>query len=582
MEDGIDLGVALDGFRILISAAVQNRRLSFVLGVFDFGTRALISAESALVGRLKTLKGKGFSGKFSLAQQIPVVRPFRAQKLHSRTSVSNYVACVFGAENGRVSLGSLTRDGLRVTEVRRFLNEPVQQKKELHWNIPYLYQEMMEALRTLGISDEPMDSIGCSSWGGDYMLFDDQGSLMSPIYTFGDSRTDGIMQKVLSRITAPALFQETGIQEAPANTLFQLVAESGRRLRNASHLLPIGDGFNCLLTGVPRVEMSLASATQLFNPVTGAWSMRLLEQLRLDPRMFPKLVSAGTKLGPLREDLEKQTALSGVQVIAACSSKTAASIAGLPIGGDESWAFLRPGPYTLIGTETNKLALDESAHSLGFTNQVGCGGSVYLHKHAPGLWILDECQKFWRTKDRDVEPDYLSHIATSAPPFASIIDPMDPRFMVPGDMPLKIQAFCQETGQEVPRKPGPVYRCILESLALMYRRTLTQLEQLSGRPMTRICLFGDSANSLLAHFTANALHIPAVVFTADSSAIGNVLMQALAMGHIRSLNEGRELVRRSFKTHTILPHATLWNEAYARFMHYSEESAKERTANTAN
>jgi len=496
--------------------------------------------------------------------------------------VSNYVACVFGAEYGRISLGSLTRDGLRVTEVRRFPNEPVPQKKELHWNIPYLYQEMMEALRTLGISDEPMDSVSCSSWGGDYMLFDNSGSLMSPIYTFGDSRTDGIMQKVLSKFPGSALFEETGIQEAPANTLFQLVAENSRRLRSASHLLPIGDGFNCLLTGIPRVEMSLASATQLFNPVTGAWSMRLLEHFRFDPRMFPGLVTAGTKLGPLREDLEKQTTLSGAQVVAACSSKTAASIAGLPLGGSESWAFLRPGPYTLIGTEIKKPVLDESAHALGFTNQVGCAGSVYLHRHAPGLWILDECQKFWRTKDRDVDSDYLSHLATSAPPFASIIDPMDPRFLVPGDMPLKIQAFCQETGQEVPRKPGPVFRCILESLALMYRRTLGQIERLTGRPITRICLFGVSANSLLAHFTANALHIPAVIFSADSSAIGNVLMQSLAMGHIKSLNDGRELVRQSFKTHTILPHTTLWNEAYARFMNYSEEAAKDRTANNAN
>jgi len=497
--------------------------------------------------------------------------------------VSNYVACVFGAENARISLGSIARDGLlRVTEVRRFSNEPIQEKKELHWNIPYLYQEMMEGLRTLGISDEPMDSVSCSSWGGDYMLFDNGGSLMSPIYTFGDSRTDGIMQKVLSKFPGSALFEETGIQEAPANTLFQLVAENSRRLRSASHLLPIGDGFNCLLTGVPRVEMSLASATQLLNPATGTWSMRLLEQFRLDPRMFPGLVTAGTKLGPLREDLEKQTSLSGVQVVAACSSKTAASIAGLPIGGNECWAFLRPGPYTLIGAETNKLALNASAHASGFTNQVGCGGSVYLHKHAPGMWILDECQKFWRAKDRDVDTDYLSHLATSAPPFASIIDPMDPRFLVPGDMPLKIQAFCQETGQEVPRKPGPVYRCILESLALMNRRTLAQIEQLTGRPITRICLFGDSANSLLAHFTANALHIPAVIFSADSTAIGNVLMQSLAMGHIKSLNDGRELVRRSFKTHTILPHATLWNEAYSRFIHFAEESAKDRATGSAN
>jgi rhamnulokinase len=502
--------------------------------------------------------------------------------LHALTAVSNYVACVFGAENGHVSLGSLTRDGLRLTEVRRFPNEPVQQKKEMHWNIPYLYEELMEALKTLGISEEPMDSLSCSSWGGDYMLFDEQGALMSPSYTYGDSRTEGLLNKVLSRMPAPMLFQETGIQEAPSNTLVQLMAESSRRLKGASHLLPIGDGFNCLLTGVPRVEMSLASATQLFNPVTNSWSMRLLEDFRFPPHMFPELVAGGTKLGPLREELESHTGLTGMQVVAGSSSKMAASITGLPIGDGETWAFLRPGLYTLLGTETSKPVLNESAHSQGYTNQVGCSGSVYLHKHAPGMWILDECQRFWREKDRDVETDYLTHLATSAPPFASLIDPMDPRFLVPGDMPLKIQAFCQETGQEIPRKPGPVYRCILESLALMYRRSLFQLEQLTGKPMTRICLFGSSANSLLAHFTANALQIPAVVFSADSAAIGNVLTQALAMGQIKTLKEGREVVRRSFKAHTILPHSTLWNAAYARFTKYSEEPATEHEAKAGN
>jgi len=492
--------------------------------------------------------------------------------------VGNYVACVFGAQTGHVSLGSLTSDGLRVTEVRRFSNEPVQEKKELHWNIPYLYEEMMEALKTLGISDEPMNSLSCSSWGGDYMLFDEKGALMSPSYAYGDARTDGVLNKVLSKIPAPMLFQETGIQETPATTLIQLVAENSRRLRGVGHLLPIGDGFNCLLTGVPRVEMSLASSTQLFNPINNAWSMRLLEDFRLHPRMFPELVPAGTKLGPLRQDLEEQTGLTGLQVVAACSSKMAASIAGLPIGNGETWAFLRPGPYTLIGTETPKPFLDETVHSQGYTNQVGCAGSICLHKHVPGMWILEECQRYWHIKDREVESEHLAHLATSAPPFASIFDPMDPRFLVPGDMPVKIQAFCQETGQEVPRKPGPIYRCILESLALMYRRSLFQLGQLTGQPITRICLFGSSANSLLAHFTANALQVPAVVFSADSSAIGNVLMQALAMGQIKSLNQGRELVRQSFKAHTILPHSALWNAAYARFTKYAEETAEGRSA----
>jgi sugar (pentulose or hexulose) kinase len=181
-----------------------------------------------------------------------------------------------------------------------------------------------------------------------------------------------------------------------------------------------------------------------------------------------------------------------------------------------------------------------------------------------GLWILEECKRFWKEKDRELYDDMLTHLAIAASPFESLIDPADPRFLTPGDMPLKVQAFCRETNQAVPRKPGPILRCVLESLALQYRKTLQELEGLTGRKFTRLFLLNGSSTNLLFHFIANAMQIPLVIAPAETTAIGNVIVQALAQGHIDSLEHAHELVRQSFKTETITPHAAVWNAAYDR------------------
>lgn len=461
-------------------------------------------------------------------------------------------------------MGALNKGSLTVSEVRRFQNTPIQEKDSLQWNIPHLYHETLDGLRAVGGFEEAIDSISCDSWAADYLLFESDDTLIAPTYHHSDLRTSDGMQKVLSKINRDALYQETGVCPVPANTLFQLAAERHRRLNRARHLLPVADAFNFLLSGVPRCEISQASTTQLYNPVSKTWSNRLLRVLDLPAELMPPLVPAGTELGPLRPEIAKTTGLEDTLVVASCSHEMAATLAGLPISPGESSAYLQLGSWTVMGTELPDPIITETSRALNFTNEAGYGGSVRLSKQTVGLWILDECRRFWKERDREIDDSLLTHLAGSAPPFDSLINPADPRFLVPGDMPLKIQAFCRETNQPVPRKPGPIIRCVLESLALQYRKTLREIENLTGCQIARLYLLGGSASALLNHFIANAVRRPLVVAPAESTAIGNVLVQALALGHLESLEQAREVVRNSFKTETLIPYATAWDTAYDR------------------
>jgi rhamnulokinase len=475
-----------------------------------------------------------------------------------------YVAADLCGEVARVMLGTLQKEKLTLSEVRRFPNQPVKEKDSIHWDIPHLYRELLAGLRELSVYEEPVDSISCHSWAADYLLFAPDGSLMTPTFHHSDPRNLVGMNEVLSKVPWETIYDETGVHRLPINTLFQLAAEKSRRLKKAGHLLPVADGFNYLLSGVPRAEMSLASATQLYNPIFGTWSEQLLKALKLRPEIFPELVPAGTKLGPLRPAIVKETLLEEAQVIASCSNDLAAALAGLPVTPGENWAFLRTGTWTTMGTQLIGPIISDDSRNLNFTNETGCGGSTNFYKQVVGLWILDECRRYWKEKDRELDGDVLKHLATSSPPFESLINPNDPRFLTPGDMPLKIQAFCKETGQEVPRKPGPILRCVLESLALTYRKTLEEIENLTGRQFTRLYVIGGSEDNLLFHFTANALQIPVTIAPANVASIGNVIVQAIALRHIQTLDHARDIVRNCFKTETITPHAAVWNQAYDR------------------
>lgn len=482
-----------------------------------------------------------------------------------------YLAFDLGAESGRLIKGVLDRGRLSVQELHRFLNTPIQKNGSLCWDVENLFQEMMIGLGKAADNEDPISSISCDAWGLDYLLFDANGNVMSPSYHYRDERTTAAAKAVLKRISWETIFDQTGIQYMPINTLFQLAAEPDKRLRKAGQMLTIGDGFNFLLSGVARVDQSSASTTQLYNPRTEGWADDLIADLGFPRSLFPDIVPCGTKLGPLRADIVKQSGLEHedideIEVVTSCSHDTAAAVAAVPATGRD-WAFLSSGTWSLLGTETPVPFMTSVCRDLNFTNEIGYGGSVRVLKNIVGLWIVQECRREWARKEQDYDYAMLGHLAASADPFVYLINPEDPRFLTPGDMPDKIKAFCKETGQRAPKKPGEFIRCVLESLALLYRRTLHQLEECTGRKFERLHIVGGgSQNSVLNHFTANAVQIPVVVGPVEATAIGNVLVQAITLGHISSLEEARKIVRDSFPIQTIQPReAAVWEAGAERF-----------------
>src|SRR5438876_797151 len=422
-----------------------------------------------------------------------------------------YIACDLGAETGRVMEATLNNGQLMMSEIQRFPNQPIQDKGSLYWDIPHLFQEVLNGLRKVAEREDPISSVSCDSWGVDYMLFGSDDALITPTYHYRDPRSQAGMKEVLSKVPWDTIYGETGIQKMPINTLFQLGAEKSRRLANAQRMLSVADGFNYLLSGIAKFEVSMASTTQLYNPIAKGWSDRLINAVRLPFKLFPEIVRSGTVLGPLRPDVARQTGLEDVQVVASLSHDTGAAVAALPVSGRD-WAFLSSGTWSLMGVESPDPIINDTSRELNFTNEIGYGGSVRLLKNVAGLWIVQECRRYWAEKEEDLDYDVMTHLAASSPPFESLINPSDPRFLEPGDMPPKIQAFCKETRQTVPRKPGPTVRCVLESLALLYRKTLRDVEKITGRKIERLHIVGGGTrNSLLNHFTANALQIPVII-----------------------------------------------------------------------
>jgi rhamnulokinase len=477
----------------------------------------------------------------------------------------SYLAIDLGAESGRVMLGTLSESRLSLDELHRFPNAPLHVADSLCWDIPALLDGVKAGLRKAADLKVAVASISTDSWGIDYVLLDEHGAILEPTFHYRDARTARGVERVRSLVPWPEVFAETGIQFLPMNTLYQLAAEPPERLSRARQLLLVGDAINYFLCGVARAEESLASTTQLYNPQTGDWSLRLLRAVQLPREIFPAIVPSGTKLGTLKPELARETGLDIAEVIAGCSHDTGAAVAAIPAQGGD-WAYISSGTWSLMGAELSSPLLTEQCREFNFTNEIGFGRSIRLLKNIVGLWIVQECRREWARAGTDLDYATMMRLAGEAPPFVSLIHADDPRFLAPGDMPAKIDAFCRETKQPMPDTPGATIRCVLESLALLYGRTLRQLEQLTGRSIQRLHIVGGgSKNKLLSQFTAHALGIPVLAGPVEATALGNVLVQAIARGDLPSLGTARELVAQSFAVTAYEPGDTaVWDAAGQR------------------
>ena len=479
---------------------------------------------------------------------------------------THHLAIDLGAESGRLMLGTLNDGLLSLKEVHRFPTGAVRQGDSLHWDMSRLFEEVRHGLRAAGRLGLPIRSISTDSWGVDYLLYGPGEVLLEPTFHYRDPRTALGVQAAHACIPWPEIFAISGIQFMPLNTLYQLAAEDTARFANASRLLMVGDGFNAFLSGVAKAEVTLASTTMLYDPRHRKWSDLLLERLNIPARLFPEIVPAGTVLGPLLPQWCQESGLVDVQVVASCSHDTAAAVAGVPSTG-KGWAYLSSGTWSLMGVELDEPNLGDTARELNFTNEIGLGNTVRFLKNISGLWLVQECRRSWASSGEEADYSSLAHLAAEAPPFVSLIQPTDPCFLAPDRMPERIAAHCQRIGEPEPKGIGPTVRCILESLALLYRRTRDQLESITGTRIERLHIVGGgSQNALLNQFTADALQIPVLAGPVEATAAGNLLTQAYALGLLPSVDAMRSVVRQSFDVQRFEPGPKdLWDAAYARF-----------------
>jgi rhamnulokinase len=483
-----------------------------------------------------------------------------------------YLAFDFGAESGRAVLGRLRSGRLTMEEIHRFPNEPVRYNGEYHWDVARLWLEMQRTLALVASKETTqLDGIGVDAWGVDYALLGEEGALLENPYQYRDSRTDGVMDRVFSIISADEIFERTGIQFMQINTLFQLYAghlKTPRLFDAARTFLTIPDLFNFWMTGEAACEYTIASTTQFSDPRTRGWASDLLDKLGLPSRILPRLIPPGTPIGPLREDVREQVRISKAPVIAPACHDTASAVAAVESAGES--AYISSGTWSLLGTEVAEPVITPEAQRLNFTNEGGVCGTFRLLKNITGLWLLQCCRRAWQSSGQDSSYADLAESARSRPAFRSLVDPDHGSFLRPGNMPEAIARFCESTDQPVPADPPAFTRAVLESLALKYRITLELLERLSGKTFSEIHLVGGGAhNTLLNQFTADATGRRIVAGPIEATALGNIGVQMLATGGANSLAEVRRLIAESFPAQVFEPREPeKWQPALERFRQY--------------
>ncbi|TDD49045.1 rhamnulokinase [Nonomuraea terrae] len=442
---------------------------------------------------------------------------------------SRFAAVDLGASSGRVMLADLS-DGLTLTEVHRFPNGPVRAADRLYWDVLGLYREILAGLRDAG----PVSSVGVDSWAVDYGLLDESGALLGNPVHYRDDRTRGVAEQVAATVGAETLYDVSGLQVLPFNTVYQLLAD---RLDGAAAMVLIPDLIGYWLTGELGAEVTNASTTGLLDVRTRSWALPLIERLGLPSGIFPPLRQPGESVGGMRRHVAAEIGWSA-PVRAVGSHDTASAVAAVPATGS-SFAYISCGTWSLAGVELPEPVLTPESRAANFTNEAGIDGTVRYLRNVMGLWLLQECLRAWPGSD-------LAELLAAAErerPFAAVVNPDEPVFLPPGDMPARIAAECRRTGQRPPASPAAYVRCVLESLALGHRRAVRQAMELSGRKVEVVHLVGGgSRNELLCRLTADACGLPVVAGPAEATALGNVLVQARAAGLVSDLAEMRALV----------------------------------------
>lgn len=474
----------------------------------------------------------------------------------------SYIAVDVGASSGRLVVGHFDGERLRLEEIHRFENGPVEAGDHLHWDLLSQWAQICRGLRAAGAKfGDRVASVGVDTWGVDYALLGPGDELLGNPYHYRDSRTNGMMEKAIAILGREKIFRRTGVQFMPFNTLYQLLATKlGRSqlMDIAETMLMMPDVFHWLLSGVKCNEMTEASTTQFYNPVERDWAWNLLSELALPSFFLGRIVQPGTKLGPLRDRLAAETGLTSASVVLPGSHDTASAVMAVPaagrIGVTPNWCYISLGTWALMGVESPQPVLSDAVMRYNFTNEGGVGGTTRLLKNISGLWLVQECRRVWNSNGENLDWEAINQLAAAAPPSPALIDPDAPEFLAPTNMPEAICDHCRKKGQPVPSDKGAIIRCVLESLAHKFRETLYKCEELVGGKLETIHIVGGGTqNKLLCQMTADACGRRVLAGPVEATAIGNIMMQAVGLRDVASIAQAREIIRRSFAVEEYLP-----------------------------
>ncbi len=482
------------------------------------------------------------------------------------------LAIDLGASSGRGIVGHFDGKKISLEEIHRFDNNVVNIGGSLYWDTLALFTEIKNALRICALGDnKDIASVAIDTWGVDYGLLDKAGKLMENPYCYRDPRTTkGIMDEVFAALGKKELYGRTGTQFMNFNTLFQLACHAKERpyvFENAESMLFVPDLLKYFLTGVKQTEYTIASTSQMLDAKERKWATDLIEKLGIPTRILGDIVQPGTKCGKLLPHILEEVGDIKADVVAAASHDTASAVISVPAKNDD-FVYISSGTWSLMGREIPEPITNDKAFGYNITNEGGAERKIRFLKNIMGLWIEQESRRQWAREGEKLSFNELSDMAMASKPLQCIIDPNDLSFQTPGNMPKRIAEYCKKTGQHVPENKGETVRCIFDSLALCYRRTVEELDDMTGRKAPFINIVGGGTKEVpLSKLTASACARPVFAGPVEATVLGNLSVQAIAHGEIKDIAEARSVIADSFEINCYEPENTgMWDEGYERYL----------------
>lgn len=480
----------------------------------------------------------------------------------------NFFAVDLGATSGRTILGSIVDGKLEQRELTRFPNHIIETGGHFFWDIFALYHEVIRGLKVVSAEGIGIASIGIDTWGVDFVFIGKDGGVLRNPYCYRDPHTDGAMEAYFKQVPKERVYEKTGIQFMPFNSLFQLATlkrNNDSALAAADKILFVPDALMYMLTGEAVCEYTILSTSQFLDPRTKRIDPELIGVMGLAESQFGRYVNPGERVGVLTPEVQKMTGLGTVPVVAVAGHDTGSAVAAVP-AENERFAYLSCGTWSLLGIEVKDAIISEKSFTYNFTNEGGIEGTTRFLKNICGMWLLERCRKEWTDAPADV--NQVNKDSMEAAAFQSFIFPDAPDFANPTSMVEAIQGYCQRTGQPVPQDYKAMARCIFESLAMRYRQVLDYLKGMAPFPIEKLHVIGGgSKNGYLMQMAANSIGMPVVTGPVEGTAIGNIMLQAKAAGLVSDMFEMRRMIADSIEQKTYLPQEKeAWDEAYERYL----------------